>query len=182
MLNKNSRRPASAVNAGSMADIAFLLLIFFLVTTTIEVDKGILAKLPRWTDEKIETPISQDRVFTIKINARNQLLVENEPLKIEDLRKTMKLYITNPQKLAGRPNRPQDAVISLQNDRGTAYETYILVYNEVIGGYNELRDDTAEKQFGRPYKKLKKSEQQQIKNQYPMVISEAEPTEYGDKE
>lgn len=182
MLNKNARRKRPEVNAGSMADIAFLLLIFFLVTTTIEVNKGILAKLPKWTEEEIEVPLPDNRVFSVKVNAQNQILVEGELLKIEHLRETMKLFITNPQKRDNQPNRPKDAVISLQNDRGTAYKTYLSVYNEVIGGYNDLRDEAAEKQFGKPFKKLKKAEKEQIIDIYPMVISEAEPTEYGEEE
>lgn len=182
MLNKNARRKRPEVNAGSMADIAFLLLIFFLVTTTIEVDKGILAKLPKWTEEEIEVPLADNRVFSVKVNAQNQILAEGELLKIEHLRETMKLFITNPQQSDNRPKRPKDAVISLQNDRGTAYETYLSVYNELIGAYTELRDAAAAAQFGKPYKKLKKTEQEKIKAQYPMVISEAEPTEHGEEE
>lgn len=179
MFNKNSQRQSPAVNAGSMADIAFLLLIFFLVTTTIEIDKGILAKLPPWTDEPIDqTIIADNRVFTVKINATNQLLVENREMTMANLRASAKEFIANPMQKETMPRSPKDAVVSLQNDRGTAYETYLLVYNELKGAYNELREEAAQQQFGMAFQKLNKADQNAIKKQYPMVISEAEPTEH----
>lgn len=179
MLNLKQRRNASAVNAGSMADIAFLLLIFFLVTTTIEVDKGILAKLPPWSpDEEEPIKLPERRVFTIKINAANQLLVENEPMKLDDLREAVKLFITNPLHAENMPEEPKDAVVSLQNDRASAYEIYLLVYNELKGAYNEMRNEAAVKQFGLSFRELRKPDQEAIIEAYPMVISEAEPTKF----
>jgi len=178
MLNSKPRRESVGVSAGSMADIAFLLLIFFLVTTTIEVDKGILAKLPRWSDEIISETLASRNVLTIKINAQNELLVENEQSKIEQLREKTIEFITNPTQNPKLAELPKKAIISLQNDRSTSYETYLIVYNELKGAYNDIRETAAQKQFGTSYENLKRLEKKQIIETFPMIISEAEPTEY----
>jgi len=92
-------RMSNEINAGSMADIAFLLLIFFLVTTTIDVDKGVLVKLPPWSDEEPDiTKLNKRNVFSVLVNAQNQLLVRGEPTNVADLKDRTKEFIANPQK------------------------------------------------------------------------------------
>lgn len=172
------RRFKNEINAGSMADIAFLLLIFFLVTTTIVVDKGIAVKLPPWEEDPISTPLPDNNVFTVKVNAQNELLIEGEYSKLEEIRARAKEFIMNPQKRDDLPDKPTKAVISIQNDRGTEYETYVNVYNEIRAAYNELWQEAAQKRFGKDYESLTEQQQKNIRKGIPLVISEAEPTEF----
>jgi len=173
------KRMESSINAGSMADIAFLLLIFFLVTTTILEDKGISVRLPVWTDDIISTPLNQDNVLTVKVNANNELMVEGEAFSIKDLRVRAKEFILNPNKVENLPDSPKKAIISLQNDRGTKYESYIEVYNELKGAYNELWSDLAMQMYGIPYdEEMAVAMKKAIRSEIPFVLSEAEPTNY----
>lgn len=171
------------INAGSMADIAFLLLIFFLVTTTMAKDEGILVKLPPWSDAPVqETATLLDRnVYTILINADNELLVENKLTQIRDLKVGVKNFIMNPGNNPELAKSPEEAVVSLQNDNGTSYNTYIQVYNEIKAAYNELRDAASMKRFNTVYDLLTRKQKKQIIEIIPMKISEAEPTDFGDK-
>ena len=147
------RRSAPEVNAGSMADIAFLLLIFFLVTTTIETDSGINRKLPPM-EEIIDPPIIKERnIFTVVVNKNNQILVEEELMNIQDLRSEAVAFLDNGGGLAeeacdycqgsrdrSSSDNPDKAIISLKNDRETDYKVYISVQNELVAAYNQLRN------------------------------------------
>ena len=148
-----AKRSAPEVNAGSMADIAFLLLIFFLVTTTIETDSGINRKLP--PIDEIEDPpiIKQKNIFTVVVNKNNQLLAEEELTEISDLRALAVEFLDNGggegeeacdycqgQRDPKSSDNPDKAIISLKNDRETSYKVYIAVQNELVAAYNELRD------------------------------------------
>ncbi|HHB51876.1 MAG TPA: biopolymer transporter ExbD, partial [Saprospiraceae bacterium] len=130
MLKKGKKsRMKNEVNAGSMADIAFLLLIFFLVTTTIAEDKGIRILLPPWSDEKPDiTQLNKRNVFSVLVNAQNQLLVRGEPTEVRNLRERAKEFIINPLHKEDLAESPDGAIISLKNDRGTSYATYLKVY------------------------------------------------------
>jgi len=161
-----------------MADIAFLLLIFFLVTTQIDLDKGILVKLPVWEDDPIVTEVNTENVFSIKVNRANQLLIEGEVDKIERIRAKVKDFVMNPMKKANLPDAPNKAVVSLQNDRGTSYETYLSVYNEIKAAYNELWNEESNRRYGELFADLPKAAQNEIKKKIPSVISESEPTEF----
>ena len=178
-----SRRVSVEINASSMADIAFLLLVFFLVTTTIDVDKGLLVKLPPWSEEEVDTQRLKDRnVFSVLVNAQNQLLVRGEPAQLEDLRERAKEFITNPQQRADLSEKPSKAVISLKNDRGTKYETYLGVYNELLAAYNELWNQTSQSLYGVDYSDdLPFAYRKAIKERIPMILSEAEPTAFGEE-
>ena len=148
-----ARRKAPEVNAGSMADIAFLLLIFFLVTTTIETDSGLNRKLPPMEDV-VDPPIIKERnIFTVVVNKFNQLLVEEKPLELAELRNQAVKFLDNgggkgeeacSYCLGGKDpessDNPEKAVISLKNDRETDYKVYISVQNELVAAYNELRN------------------------------------------
>jgi len=153
MAKTSSRdRMSNEVNAGSMADIAFLLLIFFLVTTTIVEDKGVLVKLPPWSDEPPDIQQLKTRnVYSVLVNAQNQLLVRGEPADLETLRENAKEFIMNPEKRPDMAEKPTKAIVSMKNDRGTKYATYLEVYNEIKGAYNELRNEEANKRHGRDY-------------------------------
>ncbi len=184
MAKKSSRdRMSNEINAGSMADIAFLLLIFFLVTTTIVEDKGILVRLPPWSEEEPDiTKLKERNVFSVLVNAQNQLLVRGESARLDDLRDRAKEFIRNPQKRPDLAEIPTKAIISLKNDRGTNYETYLEVYNELKGAYNELWNDLSQKKYGVPYSEdLPLAYRKAIKSEIPMVLSEAEPTAFGEE-
>lgn len=173
-------RLSNEINAGSMADIAFLLLIFFLVTTTIVEDKGILVKLPPWSNEPPEiTKLNSRNVYSVLVNADNQLLVRGEPMRIKDLRNNTKEFISNPMKRDDFAETPKNAIVSMKNDRGTNYKTYLEVYNEVKAAYNELRNEMALKKYNKAYEELDGGRQKEIRDEIPLVISEAEPTSYG---
>lgn len=176
-------RPNNEINAGSMADIAFLLLIFFLVTTTISEDKGILVKLPPWNpDQPDVADVKQRNVYSVLINANNDLLVRKAPMDIKDLKSNVKNFILNPNKDLSLSEDPTKAVISLKNDRGTHYKMYIEVYNELRTAYNELWEETAMSQFGKSLQELSALQQKEIKDDIPLVISEAEQTAFGEED
>jgi len=176
------RRNPPEINASSMADIAFLLLIFFLVTTTIVEDKGVLVKLPPWSEEPPEIQQMKTRnVYSVLVNAENQLLVRGEPTSLETLRENTKVFISNPQRLENMAEDPRKAIVSLRNDRGTNYETYLTVYDELKAAYNELRDELANRRHGKDFEFLERSQRDVIRGELPLVISEAEPTNFGEE-
>ena len=146
-------RKSPEVNAGSMADIAFLLLIFFLVTTTIETDSGINRKLPPMEDV-IDPPIIKERnIFTVVVNKNNDILVEEKPMELRDIRSAAVKFLDNGggvgeeacdyckgERDKSSSDNPEKAIISLKNDRETDYKVYIAVQNELVAAYNELRN------------------------------------------
>ncbi|QNK77232.1 ExbD/TolR family protein [Winogradskyella undariae] len=162
-----AKRAAPEVNAGSMADIAFLLLIFFLVTTTIEKDKGLLRSLPPIDDTQVEPPIiKQKNLFTVNINRNNQLLVEEKELPIAELRQAAIDFLdngggTNPagqscdyckgKGLEDSSDHPDKAIISMKHDRETTYEKYMEVQNELVAAYNYLREREATRLYKKYY-------------------------------
>ena len=176
-------RMSNEINAGSMADIAFLLLIFFLVTTTIDVDKGVLVKLPPWSDEEPDiTKLKKRNVFSVLVNAQNQLLVRGEPTSVDELKERTKEFIANPQRREDLAEAPNKAIISLKNDRGTKYGTYLEIYNEVKAAYSELWNEECQRKYNQPYSEnLPLAIRKEIRSKFPLVISEAEPTNFGEE-
>ena len=134
MSNKKTRRGAPAVNAGSMADIAFLLLIFFLVTTTIAEEKGVLVKLPEWSPDPISTPRDEDDVLTVLINKENALSIEDDVVALSRVQSLLAEHIRRPGA------EPGQRIVSLRHDRGTSYTQYINVYDALKSGYHDLWD------------------------------------------
>ncbi|MDC3132651.1 biopolymer transporter ExbD [Flavobacteriaceae bacterium] len=148
-----AKRSAPEVNAGSMADIAFLLLIFFLVTTTIETDSGINRKLPPIEEEQEDIVIKEKNIFTVVVNKNNQLLVEEELSDIQNVRQLAIEFLDNGggvgeeacdycqgERDPSSSDNPDKAIISLKNDRETSYKVYIAVQNELVAAYNDLRN------------------------------------------
>ena len=184
------------INASSMADISFLLLIFFLVTTSMDVNQGLARRLPAPIppDQKIEdTDINKRNLFVVKINWENKLLVQGQELDVRQLRAKAKEFIANTN---DDPNMPKlfeedfgepfgtlkytkEHVISVQNDAETQYQAYLEVQNELVAAYNELREECAQKYFHTAYTELDEEWQKKIQKIYPQKISEAEPKNYG---
>ncbi len=148
-----AKRSAPEVNAGSMADIAFLLLIFFLVTTTIEKDSGINRKLPPMEESEEDVIIKQKNIFTVLLNGKDQLLVEDDLMEVKNLRKAAMEFLDNNgdgscdfcrgKRNPSSSDNPDKAIISLKNERETSYAAYIAVQNELVGAYNDLRNRRA---------------------------------------
>ena len=186
------------INASSMADISFLLLIFFLVTTSMDVNQGLARRLPPPIppDQKVEdTDINKRNLFVVKINWENKLLVQGQELDVKQLRAKAKEFIANPNDDAKMPRLVEedfgapfgtlkytkDHVISVQNDMETQYQAYLDVQNELVAAYNELREECAQKYFYKSYTELDEEWQKKISKIYPQKISEAEPKNYGGK-
>ncbi len=165
------------INAGSMADIAFLLLIFFLVTTTMDQDSGISRKLPAKSDEIIKDPppVKEKNIFVVLLNQNNQLLVEEKLMNVDDLKNATIEFITNNGKKDNLSESPQKAVVSLRNHRLTTYDSYVAVQDQLTAAYNEVRNSIANQKFGKPYDELDKEQTKEVRKAYPMNISEAEP-------
>ena len=168
------RRFDNQINAGSMADIAFLLLIFFLVATTIETEQGLKTLLPKWDENPITTPLPERNVLTIMLNSENLLMVEKIETDLSLLKKITIEFITNPEKSKDKPSRPKNALIALQNDRSCSYGKYIAIYNEIKAAYNEIWDNRAESLFGKKFAALNSRQRDVIKTEVPLVISESE--------
>ena len=188
------KRPSGQFSAASMADIAFLLLIFFLVATTMDIDTGLSRKLPPMPDpgaQEDNKQIKERNVFVVLINANDQLMVEGKQMDIHNLREKAKEFIVNPANKENLPEKESKeieyfgkvmvpkGIISLMNDRGTSYGVYIKVQNELIAAYNEVRDEVAMDKFGKHYEDLPEEKQDAIKEYYPQIISEAEPKNIG---
>lgn len=207
-------REIPEINAGSMADIAFLLLIFFLVTTTMDVDTGLIRVLPPYVEEPPEDQpdVKARNVFVVLANAQDYLLVENDYMQVEELKDAAKEFII------GKPGDPSDMrfpeferagnkpqqneliikywgadypvskqIVSLQNDRGTSYELYIAIQDQLAGAYREVREEVAMAKFGKSYTDLSNSSSEAdqekakaVKALIPQRISEAEPKEIGE--
>ncbi|MDD7915070.1 ExbD/TolR family protein [Polaribacter ponticola] len=205
-----ARRENPEINAGSMADIAFLLLIFFLVTTTMNVDSGVSKKLSEKPPADYVPPVIKEKnIFEVNINRNNDLLVENEAMDIKDLKEAAIKFIDNGggvgkpgedgtpgkacdycegEKSESSSDHPNKAIISVQSDRGTEYGTYIQVQNELLRAYRVLRNRLCQQRYNMSftdleaaYKDDKNNEElkkkiEAIRNAYPQIISDAEPT------
>lgn len=186
------RKSSPEINAGSMADIAFLLLIFFLVTVTMDVDTGITRKLPPPVVDEQVINFNQRNIYEVLINSANMLMVEGKPGNLATLKDDTKTFFLN---VNNDPNLPEKkleqidlmgdvyvskGVISLKNDRGTSYEIYIKVQNELTRAFQEMRDELSIEKFGTKYDKLVDPRKQDaIQAVIPMAISEAEPEDIG---
>ena len=193
------KRSMPGINSSSTADIAFMLLIFFLTTTSMFTDKGLARRLPQPPDpnqkQQENIVVKERNVLQVRINKDDQLMVGSEYLDIKQLRAKAKEFVANPFDDANLPEKhlknipllggdcmiTEKHVISVQNDVGTSYQAYIDVQNELVAAYNELRNELAEAKFGRDYANCSEDEQKAIRDFYPQKISEAEPKKYGGK-
>ena len=184
------------INAGSMADIAFLLLVFFLVTTTMDVDTGLRRLLPPPINPNAPPPppVRERNVFVVLVDMNDRLLVQGELGDIRTLREQTKNFITNPTNDPSLPDKFMEdienigeversrGVVSLQNDRGTSYEMYISVQNELAAAFNDIRNDLSMEKFGVRFDQLTDPDLvDAIRRAVPLAISEAEPKDIGDR-
>lgn len=198
-----NRRVNNNVNAGSTADIAFLLLIFFLVTTTIQTDEGINRKLPPKEPETRTHDVKEKNLFEVLVNAKGELMVEDKPIDLKALKDEAIAFIDNGsgegdeycdycEGLKDKQSsvNPQKAIISVQTDRTTKYKDYIAVQNELVAAYIHLRNRESKRLYGKSYAELEKLYKDErfkgnrvlikqkidkIRSLYPLNISEAEP-------
>lgn len=186
-------RKAPEINAGTMADIAFLLLIFFLVTTTMDVDTGITRKLPPPVEDNTNIKVKDRNVMKVLVNSHDRLMVDGKFMDISQLKNAaidfMSIHPDNPdypevdQKYIEPLKRElltTKGVISLKNDRGTSYKMYIAVQNELAAAFSEMRDNLSVQLFGLKYDQLVSEDRiDGINEAIPIRISEAEPEDIG---
>ncbi len=189
------QREVQEINASSMADISFLLLVFFLVSTSMATDEGLSRQLPPpiRKEQKIEkVDIKPRNIMTILVNSNDELMVNGNVISLNELKEKAKEFIANPSDDPSLPEKEtiqvpyfgnyavtKQHVISLQNDRGTDYWAYIAVQNELVAAYDELRNEISKSKFGKNFDDLDSDEQSAVKKIYPQKISEAEPKNYG---
>ncbi len=189
-----AKKKVPAMNTSSTADIAFLLLCYFLMTTTMGSQTGLSRRLPPMPDkdQKVEDQkVNRRNIIVVKINSSDRLLAGSEPIDVSQLKDKIKEFLTNP---ADNPNLPEKelqeinlignwpvskGVISLQNDRGTSYQAYIAVQNELVRAVNELRDEVSMREYGKLFTALSEDQQDIVKKVVPQNISEAEPKDVG---
>ena len=197
MARKKKSMPG--INSSSTADIAFMLLIFFLTTTSMDTDKGLARRLPPPPDPNVkqndDLKVKERNVLQVRINKDNQLMVGSEYMEVSQLRAKAKEFIANPNDEESKPEKhvvnipllggdnmvTKNHVISVTNDVGTSYQAYIDVQNELVAAYNELRNEKAKSAFGKDYVECSEDEQKAIREFFPQKISEAEPKKYGGK-
>ena len=202
-----NKRKLPEINASQMADISFLLLIFWLCSTTMSTDQGLSRRLPPPLPPNMEKPdveVNERNIFIVLINSQNQLLVQGELMDVRQLREEAKAFILNTENDIHKPElfevtadvldkngnvertlktiTTKNHVISLQNDRGTSYDKYIEVQNELVAAYNEVRDEYSRREFaGLTFNELTPEQQEAVQTLFPQKISEAEPKNYGGK-
>ncbi len=191
-----NKRKMPGLNTSSTADISFMLLIFFLVTTSMDTDQGLGRTLPKPPEEdqlNTEIKVKERNILNIRINKDNYVMIGDDYATLEDVKERAKEFIKNAD---NKPNLPElkakkikglgktmmvteNHVISVQTDRGTDYGVYFAVQDALVAAYNELRDELSKQEFGFKYEFLKPEEQKAIREVYPQKISEAEPKKYG---
>ena len=204
------KRKVPGLNGSSLADISFILLIFFLVTTSMDTDTGLARRLPPPPDpnqQEDDVKVKGRNVFVVSVNMNNEIMyyygdeakrVTKFGVQPSELREIAKEFIANPDNKANMPEfHPADPplpvlgaypitknhIISVQTDRSTKYEVYFQIQNELMAAYNELRDEFAMAKFGKHYRDLKPESEEElaVRGVYPMKISESEPKKYGGK-
>lgn len=191
-----AKRGVQEINAGSMADIAFLLLIFFLVTTTMDSDTGLMRRLPPIPDPNMEQQedqqINQRNILEVLVNKDDNISVEGEVVQLGELRTITREFIENPSESGDMPEMidkdvdffgiiraHKNAVISLQNDHGTTYGVYIAVQNELLAARDELKNSLSMNTWGIAYYDLAEDRMKAVDEYYKVPISEAEPKKIG---
>ena len=189
-------RKTPGLNTQSTAAIAFLLLCYFLMTSTMDQQSGLQRRLPPMPDknQKTEdTKVNKRNIIIVKINSSDRLFAGDQLMDVSQLKDKIKEFITNPNNDPNLPEREtkniegfgeypvSKGVISLQNDRGTSYRAYIAVQNELVKAINEVRDDFSKQNYGKAYAFLSEDQQKIVREAVPQNISEAEPKDVTKK-
>ena len=189
-------RKTPGLNTQSTADIAFLLLCYFLMTSTMAQQSGLQRRLPPMPDQNQkteDTKVNKRNIIIVKINSSDRLFAGDQLLDVSQLKDKIKEFITNPNNDPNLPEREMKniegygeypvskGVISLQNDRGTSYRAYIAVQNELVKAINEVRDDFCKQNYGKAYTFLTEDQQKIVREAIPQNISEAEPKDVTKK-
>ena len=188
------KRKIQEINAGSMADIAFLLLIFFLVATTMNVDTGLVRVLPPMPDPNVkqeDIKVKERNLFPGLVAGNGTLMAKGEQIDIRRLKDKAKEFVLNPLDDENLPEKEvkelelpdgsmwaypiSQGVISLQTTRDTNYQVYIMVQNELTRAFNEIRDEVAMRKFGANFADLNEDQRNVVTKAVPLKISEAEP-------
>ncbi len=191
-----AKKKTPAINSSSTADIAFLLLCYFLMTTTMGSQTGLQRRLPPMpsADQQVQDQkVNRRSIIVVRINSADRILAGSEAIDISQLKDKIKEFLTNPLNDPNLPEKKEieiegygtcpvsQGVISLQNDRGTSYRAYIAVQNELVKAVNELRDEFARSKYGRSFNGLTEEQQDIVKKAVPQNISEAEPKDVAKK-
>lgn len=189
-------RPVSEVNASSTADMAFIILVFFLITSNMDSNAGLQRRLPPMPDEKqkvVDQKVNRRNVLVVRINESDRLFAGGQIMDVSMLKDKAKEFLMNPNNDPTLPEKEErniegfgvyavsKGVISLQNTRGTSYDAYIRVQNELVRAVNEVRDQFALEHFGKAFISLDETKQEIVRKAIPQNISEAEPKDTGKK-
>ena len=188
------KRKIQEINAGSMADIAFLLLIFFLVATTMNVDTGLVRVLPPMPDPNVkqeDIKVKERNLVPVLVAGNGTIMAKGEQIDIRRLKDKAKEFVLNPLDDENLPEKEvkelelpdgsmwaypiSQGVISLQTTRDTNYQVYIMVQNELTRAFNEIRDEVAMRKFGANFADLNEDQRNVVTKAVPLKISEAEP-------
>ena len=176
-----SSKKIPEINASSMADIAFLLLVFFLVTTTIQTDAGVNTVLPPFVPPDIDgIKVNERNICAIQMNSNDAIRMRGKPVSdVEEISDFIYRFMANRRAQSDLSDDPKVAVVSILNDNGTSYKVYLEVYDQVKMACSKLRNETAQSRFGKTYPELTKDQQREIRADIPCIISEAEPTDFS---
>lgn len=190
-----ARRKIQEINAGSMADIAFLLLIFFLVATTMNVETGLQRSLPPLADQEQDQgqDVNERNISKVFVSQDDLIMIDGERMDIRQVKDKIKEFILNPANDAHLPEKVETeidligvypvsrGVVSIRNDRGTSYNMYLMVQNEVTRAFNEVRDDLSMAKFGKKFLDASEPQRDALQTAIPLKISEADPRNVGGK-
>ena len=164
MIFRRKRREVPGLNTTSTADISFMLLVFFLVTTSMDADKGMNRQLPPKQDEKQEMmDVDRSKVMSLALSEEGLLTIDEKIADIDKIRRQLKEFI-----VGTGPSH----IIELKTDRKCDYDTYFHLQNEIVRSYREIRDAAAKQQFGKPYSKCSAEQREQIADKYPQRVQE----------
>ena len=164
MIFRRKRREVPGLNTTSTADISFMLLVFFLVTTSMDVDKGMNRQLPPKQDEKQEMmDVDRSKVMSLALSEEGLLTIDEKPANIDKIRRQLKEFI-----VSTGPSH----IIELKTDRKCDYDTYFHLQNEIVRSYREIRDAASKQQFGKPYSKCNAEQREQLLEKYPQRVQE----------
>ena len=168
---KKKKIPEAAIPTASMADIAFLLLLFFLVATVIDVDTGLGLTLPELVEDQVEVKVDPDRMAAVLVNENGDVLIDGNIIPVFQIKDMLKARI------ASKNNLPKNKkmIVSLKTDRKTVYNVYIAALDQIKLAYFEVRNEYSNSKYGKKYNDLNEEQQSEVKEVVPIIISIAEP-------